>query len=213
MPSSQENTILLDCLGLPCPEPVIRCHKTIKEGRPGHITVLVDNRAAYENVTRALQKHGYTMTCTEERHNGKTVWRLVATCQGEHGETPQPAPLAPLLSQDDDRKTLVLLTAEFLGAGNDDLGAKLMENFLSTLPEMGKSLWKIVLLNGGVKLATHSGKSLESLKKLEALGVHILVCGACLTFYHLLEAKAVGETTNMLDVVTSLDLADKIICP
>jgi hypothetical protein len=41
----------------------------------------------------------------------------------------------------------------------------------------------------------------------------VLVCGTCLTHYGLLEAKAVGETSNMLDIVTSLDLADKIIRP
>ena len=29
----------------------------------------------------------------------------------------------------------------------------------------------------------------------------------------LLEKKQVGETTNMLDIVTSLDLADKVIRP
>lgn len=41
----------------------------------------------------------------------------------------------------------------------------------------------------------------------------MLVCGTCLAHYGLLEAKAVGETSNMLDIVTSLDLADKIIRP
>ena len=43
--------------------------------------------------------------------------------------------------------------------------------------------------------------------------VSILVCGTCLNFFHLLEAKQVGETTNMMDVVTSLSLAGKVIRP
>ena len=47
----------------------------------------------------------------------------------------------------------------------------------------------------------------------EAAGVSILVCGTCLNFFNLLEAKQVGETTNMMDVVTSLSLADKVIRP
>lgn len=200
-----DDTVLLDCLGLSCPEPVVRCHKIIKDVRPSHITVLVDNMAAHENVTRAMQKYGYVTTSTEEIHGGKTVWRLQSV---DHGKV-EMLPDSSLSSA----RTLVLLTSEFFGSGNDELGSKLMENFLSTLPEMGKNLWKIVLLNGGVKLAARAGKSLESLQVLEASGVPILVCGACLTFYNLLEAKAVGETTNMLDVVTSLDLADKIICP
>ena len=43
------------------------------------------------------------------------------------------------------------------------------------------------------------------------LGVDVLVCGACLTHLHLMDSKAVGETTNMLDIVTSLQLADKVM--
>jgi hypothetical protein len=38
-----------------------------------------------------------------------------------------------------------------------------------------------------------------------------LVCGTCLNYYGLLEQKKVGETTNMLDIVTSLQVADKVI--
>ena len=88
-----------------------------------------------------------------------------------------------------------------------------MGNFLATLSDLGDSLWRIILLNGGVKLAVKPGKALDSLKELEASGVSVLVCGTCLSFYGLLESKAVGETTNMLDVVSSLGLADKIIRP
>ena len=87
-----------------------------------------------------------------------------------------------------------------------------MGNFLSTLPEMNE-LWRIVMVNGGVRLASTPGKALDALKKLEESGVSILVCGTCLEFFHLTEQKQVGETTNMLDIVTSLDLADKVIRP
>jgi len=86
-----------------------------------------------------------------------------------------------------------------------------MVNFIKTLPEMGDSLWRIILLNGGVKLATEQGEVLEELKRLEQMGVSILVCGTCLDFFNLLEQKKVGETTNMLDVVTSLQMATKVI--
>lgn len=213
MKSSTTHTLLLDCIGLPCPEPVIRCQKAIRELRPAHLTIIVDNMAANENVTRSLKKHGYATICAEERQQEKQVWRLEADAQGASAETAPMPSTRTATQQEEPQKTLVLLTSETLGTGNDELGVRLMENFLATLPEMGENLWKIVLLNGGVRLAAKPGKSLESLKALEAAGVHVLVCGACLTFYNLLESKAVGETTNMLDVVTSLDLANKIIRP
>jgi hypothetical protein len=41
--------------------------------------------------------------------------------------------------------------------------------------------------------------------------LQILVCGTCLTHFDLLKRKQVGVTTNMLDIVTAMQLADKVI--
>jgi hypothetical protein len=38
-----------------------------------------------------------------------------------------------------------------------------------------------------------------------------MVCGTCLSHFQLLEKKEVGETTNMLDIVTAMQLADSVI--
>ena len=38
-----------------------------------------------------------------------------------------------------------------------------------------------------------------------------MVCGTCLNHFGLLDKKQCGETTNMLDIVTSLQVADKVI--
>jgi intracellular sulfur oxidation DsrE/DsrF family protein len=72
-------------------------------------------------------------------------------------------------------------------------------------------LWCVVLLNSGVKLAVGGSEVLPGLQALEQAGVRLLVCGTCLTHFQLLEAKQVGETTNMLDIVTAMQLADKVI--
>ncbi len=76
---------------------------------------------------------------------------------------------------------------------------------------MGKDLWRLVFVNHGVTLATTDSEVLDDLRELEASGVSILVCGTCLTHLDLMEKKAIGETTNMLDIVTSMQLADKVI--
>jgi peroxiredoxin family protein len=54
-------------------------------------------------------------------------------------------------------------------------------------------------------------RCLEELQKLEESGVSILVCGTCLEFFGLTDKRAVGDVTNMLDVVTSFQLATKSI--
>jgi hypothetical protein len=52
---------------------------------------------------------------------------------------------------------------------------------------------------------------LDDLWDLEKGGIKILVCGTCLNHFNLLERKQVGETTNMLDIVTAMQLADRVI--
>ncbi|MBW1700249.1 MAG: DsrE family protein, partial [Deltaproteobacteria bacterium] len=65
--------------------------------------------------------------------------------------------------------------------------------------------------NSGVKLTIAGAKTLPAIQQLEAQGISVLVCGTCLNHFNLLDQKRVGETTNMLDIVTSLQLADKVI--
>jgi selenium metabolism protein YedF len=86
-----------------------------------------------------------------------------------------------------------------------------MVNFLRTLKEMGPDLWRLVFVNNGVKLAVAGAEVIGDLKALEDSGLKILVCGTCLNHFDLLEKKQVGETTNMLDIVTAMQLADKVI--
>lgn len=198
----------LDCRGLACPQPVARCRDLLKNTAPASLEVIVDNQAAVENVSRFLQNNGYAATV---RQTGGAEWRISAAKTGDSAKNTEAAyTYAP---EHGDAKTLVLITTETLGRGDDVLGSKLMDTFLGSLLELGPALWCIILLNGGVKLAANSGPALEQLKKLAAAGVRILVCGTCLMHYGLLEQKQVGETTNMMDVVNSLSLAQKIIRP
>ena len=131
------------------------------------------------------------------------------------GDTPNDKSGNTLGDNLDETKTLVLMLSPTMGpstgTGDGDLGSRLMKNFLATLPEMGDDLWRIVMLNGAVTLATQDSHVITELQALEASGVDILVCGTCLEYFEIMAQKAVGQTTNMLDVVTSLQLADKVI--
>ena len=111
----------------------------------------------------------------------------------------------------DTKKIMVVCTTDRMGFGDDDLGLKLMVNFLRTLDEMGDELWRLVFLNNGVKLLIDGSDVLGDLKAYEKSGMKILACGTCLEHFKLLERKQVGETTNMMDIVTGMQLADKVI--
>lgn len=191
----------LDCRGLACPGPVLRTLELLEQHAPQSLEILVDDPAARENVTRLLSGKGFAVTA--EDGPGAIVIRAARTLEPAQAEQPEPPKPGD--------KVAVFITAEGIGAGSDELGGKLMLNFLSTLPELGPALWRLVLVNGGVRLACEGHPCLEKLQALAASGVSVLVCGTCLGFFGLTDAKRVGETTNMLDVVTSLHLAGKVI--
>jgi selenium metabolism protein YedF len=191
----------LDCRGLACPNPVIQTKELIDQGDVAKITVLVDNAAAKENVGRILTRSGYEVQVAEESGVFAVTGSREAIRLGKV-EAVVPAPA---------QKILVLIGTDRMGTGDDALGQKLIANFIGTLKEMGKELWCLVLLNAGVKLSVAGSEVLASLQELEREGVMVLVCGTCLNHFQLLEKKQVGETTNMLDIVTHMQLADKVI--
>jgi len=113
--------------------------------------------------------------------------------------------------QADGQKTMVLITGECMGTGDDELGAKLMVNYIKNIGEMGSDLWRLVLVNGGVKLTIDGSSALETLQELEASGLTVLVCTTCLNHFNLLEKKKVGLATNMPDIVNAMQFAEKVI--
>jgi selenium metabolism protein YedF len=191
----------LDCRGLACPNPVIKTKELIDQGVQ-QLTVLVDNAAAKENVSRFLQRGGFQVQVEENEglFSVKGQRAAAGTC-----EIIIPA------AEGAPKKILVLMGCDTLGHGDDFLGDRLMVNFIATLKEMGPELWCVVLLNNGVKLAVTGSEVLGGLRDLEEAGVKLLVCGTCLNHFQLLEAKQVGETTNMLDIVTAMQVADKVV--
>ena len=208
--------IVLNCENEPCPNPVLRCKRLLDEQTPQKVEVIVDNEAAMDNVSRYLASKG--MRIDDTRKDGK-LWTITASSQAPQaneassGAAPanQTAQAGPEACPVCVPKILVFLTADTIGQGDETLGARLMGNFLNTLPELGDALWRIIMVNGAVKLATAANPAIEALKNLEAAGVSILVCGTCLEFFQLMDQKEVGQVTNMLDVVTSQQLADKVI--
>ncbi len=194
----------LDCRGLACPNPVLRAKELVDRGGVGKLSVLVDNAAAKENVGRFLSRMGYEVSISEQGENFEVT--------GTRTQSPAECEvMQEAVIPGGERKIAVLIGTDRLGTGDDTLGGKLIFNFIGTLKEMGPELWRVIFLNGGVKLTAEGSDSVPALKALETAGTTVMVCGTCLNHFRLLEKKQVGETTNMLDIVTALQLADKVI--
>ncbi len=196
----------IDARGLACPTPVLLTKSAVEEDKAESLTVVVDNAASQQNVVRFLESKGYSATASQ---NGTDY--LVTGQAGENSfSESRPAP-AKVKTVSDQQKIMVMCASDRMGSGDDELGQKLMVNFIKTLVEMDQELWRLVFVNGGVKLAVTGSELVPVLRDYEENGLTILVCGTCLTHFNLLEQKEVGETTNMLDIVTAMQLADKVI--
>ncbi len=193
----------IDARGLACPAPVLHTKAALQEEKPGSISVIVDNAASQQNVQRFLESQGFATSLEQTGAD----YRVIGTLGIEPVDHSQ-EPAAPEAGSS---KIMVLCTTDRMGFGDDELGLKLMLSFLRTLKEMGSDLWRLVFVNNGVKLTIDSSEVLEELKGYENGGLKILVCGTCLNHFRLLERKQVGETTNMLDIVTAMQLANKVI--
>lgn len=193
----------IDARGLACPVPVLQTKSALQEGNVQTVRVMVDNAAAQQNVQRFLEHQGFQTTLEKDA----TDYLVLGTCISK----PVDQTRLSSDSKSEFQKIMVLCATDRMGFGDDELGRKLLISFLRTLKEMGPDLWRLVFVNNGVKLTIDDSEVLEDLKNFEKGGLKILVCGTCLTHFNLLERKQVGDTTNMLDIVTAMQLADKVI--
>ncbi len=193
----------IDARGLACPGPVIETKDTIEKEHPPLIGIIVDNKAASENVRLFFESRNYLVSISQEGNDFHVTGK----------KRDEPLEKEPVCgpAKTDMKKIMVMVSSNRIGHGDDELGEKLMISFLKTLKEMGPELWRLVFVNNGVKLTIEGAEILPVLQEIEKSGIRILVCGTCLNHFNLLDKKQVGETTNMLDIVTAMQLADKVI--
>jgi selenium metabolism protein YedF len=193
----------IDCRGKACPQPVITAKRALEQLKEGEVVLVVDNPASSENVERFARSQGCSVHVVEKE--GDYYLRLGKPRSGEASVFPQEGKKA--------RKTVAYISSQFLGIGDDALGAILMRAFLKTLLEMENKPNPLIFINSGVKLTSEGSEVLESLRALAGGGVEIFSCGTCLDFYGLKEKLRVGVVSNMYDIARSLLEADTIIRP
>jgi len=188
----------VDARGQACPQPVIMTRKALAEGGFQLLEVVVDDDSSRENVVRFA---GYT-NCTVEAvtQDGPVSRILIRPASAPEGAVPArvfaPAGVVPGQPQ----AATVLIAAAGIGSGDEQLAALLMRAFLYTLTEAETLPARIILMNGGVRLAVEGSESLINLRRLSERGVEVLACGTCLEFYQLKDALAVGRVSNMYEI-------------
>ena len=201
--------IKVNAIGDACPIPVVKTLNALKElGGAGTVQTLVDNEIAVQNLTRLAESKGCTIE-TEKRSEKEfcvTITTAGAVAAAENEEVACTVPAAQ-------KKTVVVVSADHMGEGSEELGRILIKGFLFALTQQEHLPSTVLFYNGGAKLTTEGSASLEDLKTLEANGVEIMTCGTCLDYYGLKDKLAVGEVTNMYVIVEKQMQADLVIRP
>ncbi len=106
-----------------------------------------------------------------------------------------------------------MLSHDRMGRGDDELGYVLIKAFLHTLPDLENLPDTLILYNTGVKLAVSDSDTVGDLKKLEELGVEILVCGTCTNFFGITEKIGAGKISNMYDIAGAMASSGRLVIP
>lgn len=99
-------------------------------------------------------------------------------------------------------KVLVIST-ESLGRGDDELGRILVRSLLNALAESPALPAKIVLLNGGVRLACELDDTVDALRRIGARGVDVMACGTCLKHFGLMDRLRAGRVSNAHEILAA----------
>lgn len=190
--------IRVDATGQVCPTPIIMTKRALKEIDTGKIEVLVDNAISSENIQKMCAELGFPFEVTKEGD----VFTISIEKIAEKGE-----------EEKAEKGTVVVIEGDTMGKGDEVLGRTLIKGFLYTFTEMESLPDTIIFYNRGVFLASEKSESAQDIKNLEARGVEILCCGACVNFYGLQEEIKVGTITNMYNIVEKQMKGRKIIKP
>jgi len=189
-----------------CPIPVIETKKFLEKTPVEDLEIVLDSDVACENVTRFLSSQGFSVTSARE--GSRFYLKGSRSVSGE-----QAPPQAGPKPEAQPKRLLVYINTETIGIGSDELGRLLMNSFLHTLKELDVLPWRIVFINGGVKLVAGDSEHAGILTEISNLGTEILACGTCLDYFHLKDKVRVGKISNMHEISSSFLQATHVIRP
>jgi len=196
---------ILDARGWACPKPVIETRKALQSDKS--LTVIVDNKAARENVSRLAFKLGLQAQI-EEKNDGTYVHIEQGTAQAIHETIKEDEFESCELVKGN---IVLVITSDTVGRGSDELGGILMRAIMHTLLEVKPQPNTIIFMNNGVKLAVTGSPVVEDLQELADSGIEILVCGTCLNYFGLTDSVAVGEISNAYTIAETMLRAGKVV--
>jgi len=197
----------VDAKGKLCPIPLIMAKKALGELKNDEtLEILIDNETSMTNVCHFLKD--YNMQVKVEKQGN--VFRILVN---KTGDIPENAPVDEFCTINTPNLSDYVITVKRnrMGDGAEELGQILIKACINTIPELDSKPKKIIFLNSGIFMCLNDSPVLEALKKLENMGIEILVCGTCLDYYEKKDQLAAGKISNMYDILNSMAEASKVV--
>ena len=188
---------VIDARGWKCPKPIIETKRLLDTMREGTVVTTVDDKLAVTNLVNFSESMGYHVACKE---NGDVVDIEITKTKSEYDDS---TPAADNL--------VIQITSNSYGSESEGLGENLMKAYIYSLTEAAPLPKTLLFINKGALLTATGSNVLDSIKSLEAAGVEILTCGACINFFSLNTTPEVGGVTNMYVMVEKLNGAKNSI--
>jgi selenium metabolism protein YedF len=203
---------IVDTRGLTCPAPLIKTRQGLTEAAADEaVQVIIDNKTSLANVKRYLTDNKLAFTVREEGDQA-----YVTVTRGEQAEMSSNEEvycIPEAAKSQHKRNTVVAITSEKMGSGDEVLGTKLMNTFFKTLVMVEPAPASVVFYNSGVKLAMDDSPFLDFIKELLAKGTSVYLCTTCINHFNIKDRLPVGSFSDMYQILTVLNDADHIIRP
>ena len=176
----------------------------------GELEVLVDNDVAVQNIERFAKSRECAFSY--EKGDGIFTIRIVKSADDiSEDSTEQVEDVREHTPRS--VKRVVAIASNTMGRGDDVLGDILIKSFFFTLTQLDELPHTVLLYNSGAKLSIHGSPVLKDIVALHQAGVRIMTCGTCLNHFGIADQLAIGDITNMYDIVDELRTATHIIRP
>ncbi|MGE4267456.1 MAG: sulfurtransferase-like selenium metabolism protein YedF [Deferribacterales bacterium] len=191
---------MIDARGMACPQPVLLIKAELDKTTEGVVSITVDNKGSCINVKNFCEANGCTVSVKE----------LADGCFQIDAAKGYDCAIAEKQTENS-TNIVVFVTGECVGNEEPELGRMLMKGFIGNLKHVNPLPKTVIFVNNSVRMVTLNLEVAETVKELEALGVEVLACGACLNYFNLVDELKAGKVSDALTVANKLFGADKVI--
>jgi selenium metabolism protein YedF len=201
--------------GNPCPIPVVNAQKALAEQGTDGVVVMVDNFVAVQNLEKMAKGTGCGFSYGEEpSQDAASLYKVTIVKDPNKAfnePTEVPGAVEAPSAGSGKKGPVVLITADCMGRGAEDLGKLLIKGFIFSLTQLNPLPEAVIFLNGGAHLTTEGANTVPDLKALEEHGTALGTCGTCAKSYTLTERLAVGSIVDMMKITNTLAKASGVI--